>query len=623
VVTPSLIKIDVLLSGLSKTPRVRSTLSIFFGTKLFSSTLAPLKITSMSKPTAFHFFCRLLRSAVTLMFGVVIFMQSQSAHAVIRSDSILETADTSSPRATLNGFLVVMSERYEATMGPQGVLQSYLRSGRLFPSNHDIKETLAMVERDRAMSAKFLDLSEIPEAITEQSAWRLTLQLMEIFQQIPMPQMSEVPDANMMQGQAFKRWTVPGTEIRIGLVESGPRSGQYLFTKETVAQIPLFFERIRKVNSAEQPHEYMFDQVFNVPTGLATYLAYVVPPRWLLGIPPQLNETFFGEPIWRWISLLILFASVGWLLWKSIRLARKGIHHKGVAGAAWRILPAVTLVFMVPILCFILGEVLRVTPHLFGRITLTLWGLFYLALTWVVWGIGEIIAEWIIGLERIQTDSTDSQLVRLTGRLVSMAFGVAILIEGANRIGLPSYSIIAGLGVGGLAVALAGQQALGNLLGSLIIMFEKPFRIGHKIKTGGIEGTVENIGFRTAKLRTSDGALLIAPSSELIRYSIENMTLRDSWRIKKTLYFSLESAIEEVRGFKEDAQALLMDDFDVLELNQRVALTEIGPHGYEVLIDFVLGTSEYDKQLNACDRILSGLAAVAEKRKLRFRHSTD
>jgi hypothetical protein len=66
-----------------------------------------------------------------------------------------------------------------------------------------------------------------------------------------------------------------------------------------------------------------------------------------------------------------------------------------------------------------------------------------------------------------------------------------------------------------------------------------------------------------------------------------------------------------------------MDDFDVLELNQRVALTEIGPHGYEVLIDFILGTSEYDKQLTACDRILSGLAEVAEKRKLRFRHSTD
>jgi MscS family membrane protein len=563
-----------------------------------------------------------VRPFLALLLGLFLNGQSPILEAAVRSESILETADTSSPRATLKGFMDVMDERY-ASMGPNSVFQTYLRSGRLYPEQFDIKETLAMIQRDRAMSAKFLDLSDIPEAIAEQSAWRITLQLIEIFKHIPMPSLDEMPDAIAMQGQPFKRWTVPGTEIRIGLIESGPRAGQYLFTKETVAQIPIFFERIRKVRYPEGAPEFMFDKVFNLPTGLATYLAYVVPPRWFISIPPELTRTIFGEPIWRWVALIVLFSFVSWLLWTTIRLARRGLNRHGVIAVAWRILPAVALVLLVPNLCFILGDVLRVTPHLFGRVTLTLWGLFYLALTWVVWGLGEMIAEWIIGLERIQTDSTDSQLVRLTARLISMGFGVAILIEGANRIGLPSYSIIAGLGVGGLAVALAGQQALGNLLGSLIIMFEKPFRLGHTIKTGSIEGTVENIGFRTAKLRTLDGALMIAPSSELIRHAIENTSLRDSWRIKKTLYFRLESPIDDVSGFKDDALSLLVADHDVLDLNRRVSLVDIGPHGYEVLIDFVLGTSDYDKQLIACDRILSGLAVLAERRQLCFSHSAD
>lgn len=560
----------------------------------------------------------LLQGILTVILGFILQSHSADVEAAVRSDSILETADTSSPRSTLNGFMVVMKERVESTMGPNSVFQTYLRSGRLFPEQFDIKENLALIARDRAMSAKFLDLSEIPEAIFEQSSWRLTLQLMEIFWHIPMPPLSDVPDAAAMQGQTFKKWTIPGTEIRIGLVESGPRAGQYLFTRETVAQIPVLFERIRKAHDAEGEPKFIFDKVFNLPTGLATYLAYVVPPRWIIGIPPQLTATFFGEPIWRLLSLLVLFSLVSWLFWKSVRLARRGFDVRGVLGVAWRILPAVTLVLLVPMISFILGDVLRVTPAFYGRITLSLWGLFYLALTWLTWGIGEMIAEWIIGLERIQTDSTDSQLVRLTARLISMGFGVGILIEGANRIGLPSYSIIAGLGVGGLAVALAGQQALGNLLGSLIIMFEKPFRIGHKIKTGPIEGTVENIGFRTAKLRTADGALLIAPSSELIRHSIENMTLRDFWRIKKTLYFRVESSIADIITFKQEALDLLMNDLDVLDLNQRVSLIEIGPQGYEVLVDFVLGTSDYDKQLHACDRILSRLAEIAQKRDLCF-----
>ncbi len=560
---------------------------------------------------------------LSLVIFFVVALQPHDVRAALRPDLVLETVDTSSPRATLNGFMAVMNERYQATIAPNSLIQTYLRSGRLFPEKFDIKEAIAMVQRDRAMSAKFLDLREVPLAIQEQSAWRLTLQLMEIFNHIPMPLLVDVPDTNAMQGLSIKKWILPGTDIRIGLVESGPRAGEYLFTKETVAQIPVFFERIRSIDYPPSAPPFIFDTIFNLPTGLATYLAYVVPPRWFMTIPLPLTHTLFGEPIWRWAALLVLLFFMGWILWSCVRMSGRGATKKGVIGILMRIMPAMTLVLLVPFLCFVLGDVLRVTPHLFGRMTLVLWGMFYLALTWMVWGFGELIAEWIIGLERIQTDSTDSQLIRLTARLIAMGFGVGILIEGADRIGLPSYSIMAGLGVGGLAVALAGQQALSNLLGSLIIMFEKPFRIGHTIKTGGIEGTIENIGFRTAKLRTSDGVLLIAPSSELIRHPIENMTMRDSWRIKKTLYFRLESSIDKVQGFIKGAEALIANDIDVLDQTPRVALVEIGVHGYEVLIDFVLGTSQYDKQLTANDRILSGLALLAEQSHLSFRQATD
>ncbi|NBT46163.1 MAG: hypothetical protein EBT06_14965, partial [Gammaproteobacteria bacterium] len=133
----------------------------------------------------------------------------------------------------------------------------------------------------------------------------------------------------------------------------------------------------------------------------------------------------------------------------------------------------------------------------------------------------------------------------------------------------------------------------------------------------------ENIGFRTAKLRTLDGILLIAPSSELIRHPIENMTMRDSWRIKKTLYFSIENAIEDIQAFKKDAESFIANDMDVIDLTQRVALVDIGVHGYEVLIDFALGTSQYEKQLTASDRILRGLALLAEQSHLNLQQAKD
>ena len=74
---------------------------------------------------------------------------------------------------------------------------------------------------------------------------------------------------------------------------------------------------------------------------------------------------------------------------------------------------------------------------------------------------------------------------------------VVFLIRGADELGFPAYSVLAGLGVGGLAVALAARDSIANLLGSLLIMIEKPFRIGHYIKVGGSEGTVEDVGFRS------------------------------------------------------------------------------------------------------------------------------
>lgn len=89
----------------------------------------------------------------------------------------------------------------------------------------------------------------------------------------------------------------------------------------------------------------------------------------------------------------------------------------------------------------------------------------------------------------------------------------ALVVDGAQRIGLPACSVITGLGVGGLAVALAARETLANLLGSLAIMLDRPFRIGDWIKMDGKEGPVEDIGFRSTRIRTFYDSLLSVPNS--------------------------------------------------------------------------------------------------------------
>lgn len=524
-----------------------------------------------------------------------------------------ETTDTSSPRSTLTGFMNVMKRRYEASLGPDSLLTRYLQSTQLFPDHWVASYVQKELANDRLLSSKFYDLRNIPSAIADQAAWRLTVQLIEILARTPLPRVEDMPDAKDMEKFTYKKWTIPGTEIRIARVEDGPRSGEYLFTPETLAHIPERFEHIKGEPLLTQDYGTMYTFVYDSPSGLAFALRNIFPPRWLLAMPDWMKIHLFAEPLWRWVALILLFTLSMKIIWWSHRLSEAFPKNRTVLKSlSFKLIPTIVVIGLIPPVIFIIGEVLRVSPQLYGYMSLTLWGCFYLVLTWLVWDIGSLFAEWIISMERIRVDSTDSQLIRIAARIIAGGFSLGVLVEGANRIGLPSYSIFAGLGVGGIAFALAGQQTLGNLLGSLIIMFEKPFRIGHSIQTGSLSGTVEQIGFRTALLRTTEGDVLYVPSSELIRHSIENKTLRDHWRIRRSLFLALDTPMMKLNAIKDQILSILLDDLDINTESIRVTLIGIEPRGYNLQIDFIIPTSREEKQLIVTERILTQIIRISE-----------
>lgn len=530
----------------------------------------------------------------------------------------LEPADTSSPRGTLEGFLQVMNERYESMVGQNGAVTRYLRSDRLFPDDAEFERAFAVISRGRTVAGKYLDLGALPAATLEQVSWRLTMQLKEILDRIELPSSAEIPDAAMMQSLPFKKWTVPGTEIRIGLIETGPRAGEYVFTQETVRQIPAFYERIKDQPDRSHYAYALYDLVFHKPSGLGVLFVKFVPLRWFLTLPAWTESLILDQPLWRWAAMALVFAVQLGIFWACLRIARKMRRGNTPTTNAWTLLPTISLLLLTPATNFVMSEVLKVSPSLYEAMTLALWGLFYLALTWLVWVLGRLAGDWLISIERLKSDSSDSQLIRLAARLIAMVLALCILIEGANRVGLPSYSVIAGLGIGGLAAALAGQQALANLFGSLIIMFEKPFRIGHSIRTVGIEGRVEDIGFRSTRLRTPENTLMLVPSNELIRHTIENLTARKLWRVKRTLYLSTATPVARLRAFRDAVEALLQADADIKQDAIQVVLTHIGLTGYELLVDFAIRAPDNAGQLRKTDQLLTAIADLAEQQQIRF-----
>ena len=197
----------------------------------------------------------------------------------------LQPADTSSPRNTLKGFITTLNETHARLMG---VLKNYLAAPDLYTT--DEQEVAVDYAQNKAELAKrTLDLSEVPAALAGQIGYYRILQLKEILDRMDLPPMDSVPDAAAMADKEFKSWTIPGTEITITRVEQGPRAGEYLFTPETVAELPAFYQSIRHLPYKPGATENWYETYRYGGAGVRDF----IPLKWMMSLPPAQNGTAY------------------------------------------------------------------------------------------------------------------------------------------------------------------------------------------------------------------------------------------------------------------------------------------------------------------------------------------
>ena len=161
-------------------------------------------------------------------------------------------------------------------------------------------------------------------------------------------------------------------------------------------------------------------------------------------------------------------------------------------------------------------------------------------------------------------DQTFVQMIRYFSRLIVVVVGAIYLIKALS--GKPMSALLAGLGIGGLAVALAAQDTLKNFFGSIMIMLDKPFNVGQRVTVEGYDGTVEDIGFRSTRVRTLTGHLVTIPNEKMASSNIENIGRRPSIRRLTNITITydtppdkVERAVEIVRGILENHEGMHPD----------------------------------------------------------------
>ncbi|NOU36081.1 MAG: mechanosensitive ion channel family protein [Kiritimatiellaceae bacterium] len=169
-------------------------------------------------------------------------------------------------------------------------------------------------------------------------------------------------------------------------------------------------------------------------------------------------------------------------------------------------------------------RLLAVKSSLRGDVTAVL---ITIVVTYVVYQMAELSGWWVRHLRaktRTALDDMMEPVVRKTLRTVTVILGLVQIAQQLSD--KPITSILAGLGVGGLAVALAAQDTIKNFFGSLVIFADRPFQMGDSVSVDSTEGTVEEVGMRSTRLRTVDGHLVTIPNGELANKSIRNITRR-------------------------------------------------------------------------------------------------
>jgi MscS family membrane protein len=179
-------------------------------------------------------------------------------------------------------------------------------------------------------------------------------------------------------------------------------------------------------------------------------------------------------------------------------------------------------------------------------------------------------------------------------KFVTWAFAIFMIVQewGYNVNGL-----IAGLGLGGLAFALAAKDTIANIFGGVVIIFDKPFTIGDFIADGNIEGTVESINFRSTKIRRTDQALVTIPNSILANSAIVNQSKMAKKQVNFKIYISCATAQENVSKAISEIKKVLLSSDQIYKENIIVSFSDISSTGLQLLINYFTVTTNYEEYM--------------------------
>jgi MscS family membrane protein len=443
---------------------------------------------------------------------------------------------------------------------------------------------------DYAGAAKFLDLSKVDPA----DGPRLAERLKEVLNRrlwLDRSKLSPESHGHAGDNQPANREELGTIRAASGKHEpvvlqrktlsSGPR---WVFSADTVAQVEGWYDHLESVWLTERL------------------------PAPLLKMGPRLLRW------WQWIALVPLSLvawAVSYVVARATRLVALRTLSEKRAGAIHQLHGPFTLVVMVGVVYAALPWLGLYQPAL-ELVHRWCAAFFLVAAFWALWRGVDLSRRTVSASQWASQAGSARSLVSIGARVAKFVLLAVAVLTILSQLGYPATTLLAGLGIGGVALALAAQKTVENLFGTFSLAVDQPFREGDAIKIDGAEGVVEAVGLRSTRIRTADRTVVSIPNGKLADMRVETLTRQDKLRFVCSVPLT-HAKTAQLEQLVEKLDALLASEPLIDRASASARLVSLTNVGVNIEAAAMMATTDGAKFAEARARLLLGILRSVEE----------
>ena len=534
------------------------------------------------------------RAVLRLSFAApIIFASVALAHA--DAGNGLTSSFASSRKATTTTALPLAS--------PQAMLRTFLE---------------AATNKQTSAAVACLDFDGIQPPVSEVQKAQLATRLHAVLERLAVTNPAALPsrgdDLRPFNFQTIAGLATDAASEAKNITIARSRDGLWRFTPHTVAAIDDVWSRLVAAKPA----------VVTAEPAVAADAEAQFAARLKGLFPPALQKAPFLLPHYQWLALAIVLA-LGWLVDRGVRVAvqyltatwfrfvKTDSDHQTRRGlgrpVGWL---AAAIVWHAG------ANVIGLPPQLL-QIILT--GVkFFAAIAAVLTSFRfiDLLTEYIAARAATTSTRFDDLLVPLVSKtLKTLTAGLGGIML-ADAYGMEITALLGGLGLGGAALALASKDAVSNMIGSFNLLADRPFEIGDWVIIEGVEGTIEQVGFRSTRIRTFYNSLVTLPNARLTTAILDNMGRRRYRRLKTSLSLAFDSHTPRVEAFCEGIRELIRRDAYTRKDYFLVYLNQIAEKSLDVQVDCFFECPDLPTELRERHRLMLDILALGDRLRVRF-----